>query len=357
MFGDHYAGRRVLVTGHTGFKGSWLALWLRRLGAQVAGLALDPDTTPSHWAGLGLDGVADFRVDLRDAAGVRDAVAQFAPQAIFHLAAQPLVRRSYRAPVDTFAVNVQGLVNLYEAVRACPAVRVVVNATTDKVYADAQRAQGYVEDDPLGGHDPYSASKACAEIVSDSYRKSFFATAPGGPRLATARAGNVFGGGDWAEERLVPDLVRAAGAGQPLRLRHPDAVRPWQHVLEPLSGYLMLGKALAGDAADSGAWNFGPGPDGEITVAALARKLATHWPALAIEAEPGAHPHEAAVLRLDAGKARRLLGWSPVWTADESIARTAQWYRQFQEDGTLRTDADLDAFIAAARERNAAWAR
>jgi CDP-glucose 4,6-dehydratase len=354
MFAGHYAGRRVLVTGHTGFKGSWLVLWLRALGARVAGLALAPDTEPSHWRLLAHADVRDAEVDLRDADAVRASVLDFAPQTIFHLAAQPLVRRSYREPAATFATNVQGLVHLFEAVRECPAVEVLVNATTDKVYAEAATASGYAEGDPLGGHDPYSASKACAEIVGDSYRKSFFAD--GGPRLATARAGNVIGGGDWSEDRLVPDLVRAAQAGRPLQLRHPDAVRPWQHVLEPLSGYLALGERLARDPHAAGAWNFGPGPEGEVSVRELAARLASQWPALAIEPAPGAHPHEAAVLRLDTGKARRELGWIPVWGIDDAARRTAAWYREFEANGRVRSAQDLEAYVEAARAQGQAWA-
>ena len=356
LFGDVYAGRRVLVTGHTGFKGSWLALWLRELGAHVVGLALDPDTQPSHWTLLGLGDVADRRADLRDADAVRKIFDEHRPEFVFHLAAQPLVRRSYRDPADTFSSNVTGLVNLFEAVRKCASVRVVINATTDKVYAEHDNTDGYRESDPLGGHDPYSTSKACAELVSDCYRKSFFNTSDTPTRIATARAGNVIGGGDWAEDRLIPDLVRAAASGQTLTIRHPEAVRPWQHVLEPLSGYLRLGQQLWKNADCAGAWNFGPGPTGEISVESLVSRLGMHWPALRIELDCAAHPHEAAILRLNCDKASRQLAWRPVWEIDTALAKTADWYRAFHESGRVDSTSDLAAYVDDARRLGAEWA-
>ena len=354
-FGGVYAGRRVLVTGHTGFKGSWLVLWLRELGAHVAALALDPDTQPSHWTLLGFDDVADHRADLRDIGALRKVFDEHRPEIVFHLAAQPLVRRSYRDPVDTFSTNVLGLVNLFEAARGCPSVRTLINATTDKVYAEHSAPEGYRETDPLGGHDPYSTSKACAELVSDCYRKSFFAT-HASIRVATARAGNVIGGGDWAEDRLVPDLVKSALAGQPLLLRNPSAVRPWQHVLEPLSGYLRLGQQLWDDGGFAGAWNFGPGAAGEISVQSLAVQLGAHWPALHIEHDSGTHPHEAAILRLNCDKPARQLAWRPVWNIDTALARTADWYRRFHESGQVNSVDDLAAYIVDARRLGLEWA-
>jgi CDP-glucose 4,6-dehydratase len=353
MFGDAYVGRRVLVTGHTGFKGSWLVLWLQALGATVGGFSLDPDTSPSHWQLLGLTGVDDMRGDLCDSDRVSAAVRGFRPEIIFHLAAQPLVRRSYREPVQTFASNVTGLLNLLEAIRATPGVVAMVNATTDKVYAEHPLGEPYRETDPLGGHDPYSTSKACAELVTECYRKSFFEQ---GPRVATARAGNVVGGGDWAEDRLVPDLVRALEAERPVAIRNPSAVRPWQHVLEPLSGYLRLGQALLEGPVTHTAWNFGPGADADMPVSAVVEAMRESWPSLSVAASPGPHPHEAHMLRLDGSQAARELGWHPVWHAGETLRRTAAWYDAWYRHGRLDTHDDLLAFTADARARGIAWA-
>jgi CDP-glucose 4,6-dehydratase len=359
MFNGIYAGRRVLVTGHTGFKGSWLALWLQALGAEVSGLALDPDTDPSHWALLGLALAHEARIDLRDAAAVAAAVAASAPEVVFHLAAQPLVRRGYREPAATFDTNVGGLVHLLEAVRACPTVRVVVNATTDKVYEPHDAPEGYREGDRLGGHDPYSTSKACAELVSACYRLSYFEHDDGRGfpvQLATARAGNVIGGGDWGEDRLVPDVVRAATNGQSLRLRNPQATRPWQHVLEPLSGYLSIGQELLRGHVTGDAWNFGPGADATLTVGDVVARLRLLWPELQVEMDHGVHPHEAGQLALDSSKAAHDLAWRPVWNAGTSLERTAQWYRTYAMNGSVRSRDDLAAYVADAHDAGLGWA-
>ena len=355
LFGGAYAGRRVLVTGHTGFKGSWLCLWLTRLGAEVTGLALAPDTTPAHWPALKLDAVRDLRVDLRDRAAVQRSVTEARPEVVFHLAAQPLVRRSYREPLLTFESNVLGLVHLLESVRATPGVQALVNVTTDKVYREHPTQSGYREDDPLGGHDPYSTSKACSELVTECYRKSFFVET--GTRMASARAGNVIGGGDWSEDRLVPDFVRAAAAGKPLEIRKPEAVRPWQHVLEPLSGYLRLGQALLAGAAAEGAWNFGPAVDATLSVRALVAQMQSLWPVHTREQGEGREPHEAAILLLDSGKATRELGWRPVWGADETVQRTLRWYHAFHGEARALSEADMDAYISAAASAGLSWAR
>jgi CDP-glucose 4,6-dehydratase len=356
QFGGVYRDRRVLVTGHTGFKGSWLALWLRQLGAQVTGLALPAEPGPNHLETLEF-ALPQALVDLRDPVAVQRAVNDFRPELVFHLAAQPLVRLSYREPVRTFGTNVMGLVNLLEAIRASGTVRAVVNATTDKCYANLHTARGYTEHDALGGHDPYSASKACAEIVSASYRASFLALAETPIGLATARAGNVIGGGDWSEDRLVPDLVRAALAGRATAIRHPGATRPWQHVLEPLSGYLLLGQRLLADPRDAAeAWNFGPAIGDHVSVGELARRFASHWDEVHVEADSRVQPHEAALLHLDCHKARRQLGWQPVWSADVAVARTAHWYRRFHREAIVATGDDLRQYAADARRAGLPWA-
>ncbi|MEO8003028.1 MAG: CDP-glucose 4,6-dehydratase [Arenimonas sp.] len=353
LFNGVYAGKRVLVTGHTGFKGSWLSLWLRSMGAQVAGLSLDPDTEPSHWNLLALDDIADYRVDIRNASAVKEVFDLQKPEIVFHLAAQPLVRRSYQEPVNTFDVNVMGLINILEASRHCSSVRAIVNATTDKVYEDHITVDGYRETDALGGHDPYSSSKACAEIVSSCYRKSFFNA---GCRLATARAGNVIGGGDWAEDRLVPDLVRAAVTGHALKIRNPAATRPWQHALEPLSGYLNLGQKLLEDDQFADAWNFGPESEGERSVREIAGILCKSWPNLGIEIDDGNHPHEAFALHLNCEKAKQKLAWRPVWNLESALKRTADWYRDYYQNNRVGSVDDLAAYTNDAHQLGLGWA-
>lgn len=353
LFGGIYKGRRILVTGHTGFKGSWLCLWLTSLGARVTGVALAPDTEPSHWDLLNLEEVDDLRVDLRNRDAVRQTLEQVKPEIVFHLAAQPLVRRSYREPLLTFDTNVMGLLHLLEAVRNIDSVRTVVSIATDKVYLD-RSTTGYREDDPLGGHDPYSTSKACAELIADCYRKSFMETA--GIRIATARAGNVIGGGDWSEDRLLPDMMRAISTGSVLKIRNPDAIRPWQHVLEPLSGYLCLAQKLfTGDQAE-GAWNFGPSPDDSLPVQELVSRVQSHWQDLQTEYQPGPHPHETSTLRLDCSKAIQKLAWRPVWNLDQTLLHTTQWYRTYFEQHKLRSSEDLQKYIDSARAAGLGWA-
>jgi len=342
--------RRVLVTGHTGFKGSWLALWLDAMGARVAGLALPPENADGLYtlapARLEHEVLGDICVRER----VERALADARPEVVFHLAAQSLVRRSYAAPCETFMTNAIGTAHLLDAVRRTPSVRAVVVATTDKVYENPERGEPFVEGDPLGGHDPYSASKACAELVTASFRKSFFQS-DDAPAIATARAGNVIGGGDWAEDRVVPDIVRAARRDEPVRLRNPTAVRPWQHVLEPLAGYLMMAQAIAtGDKRDIGALNFAPDPQSFKTVAqlveAMSRALGSKrgW-----VQEPGPQPHEARVLTLNADRARALLGWQPILDFSETVEWTAAWYRAL--DGKADMKRTTLEQIAAYSER------
>lgn len=354
MFADAYRGRRVLLTGHTGFKGSWLALWLSELGAEVTGIALAPETTPNHWSLLGLD-MPSRNLDIRDADALAAAVAAARPDIVFHLAAQPLVRRSYRDPLETWSTNVMGTANLLEACRRCDNVRAIVAVTTDKCYENREWPWGYRENDALGGYDPYSASKAGAELVAASYRQAFF-HGPDAPLLATARAGNVIGGGDWSEDRLLPDLVRALAAGQSLEIRSPAATRPWQHVLESLCGYLLLGqRLLAGDAACAAAWNFGPDTEGNRSVADVLDRLQAHWPQMRWHVTAQKQPHEATLLYLDSAKARSQLAWRPVWALDEALAATAEWYRAWLEHGRIDSRQQIAAYVAAARGAQATW--
>ena len=356
-FENAYRGRTVLVTGHTGFKGSWLALWLAGLGARVVGFALPPPTRPSHWELLAPSGVASVVGDVRDPAALAAAFAAHRPEVVFHLAAQPLVRRSYREPAETYTTNVTGTVNVFEAVRACPTVRAVVCVTSDKVYENREAAAGYTEAAPLGGADPYSNSKACAELVARCYRQAYFAPGTGGPLLATARAGNVIGGGDWAEDRLIPDAVRAASVGRALQVRNPHAIRPWQHVLEPLTGYLLLGaKLLAGDAAAADAWNFGPDDDGNVEVNEVVTCAGEAWPAVRYEVIGNpTGPHETKVLKLDSAKARAGLGWLPVWPWRDAVRHTVAWYRTYYETGGVASAADLGRYLADAEAAGCGW--
>lgn len=354
-FAGIYAGKKVLVTGHTGFKGSWLAQWLVRLGAEVAGIALAPATVPSHYALLNLD-VKSHVQDVRDAAAVAAIVKSFAPDIVFHLAAQPLVRRSYRNPLETWGCNVMGTAGVLEACRHQPSVKAVVVVTTDKCYENREWPWGYRENDRLGGHDPYSASKAAAELVAASFRKSFFSEKDA-PLLATARAGNVIGGGDWSEDRLIPDMVRAIAAKKPLVIRSPQATRPWQHVLEPLSGYLLLGqKLLEGDAHAATAWNFGPDAAGNQSVATVLNALKALWPAFEWQLDAHPQPHEATLLHLDSTLARQNLGWTPVMDLPACLHATAAWYRAQMEDDRILTETQLQAYTAQAQEAGIGWA-
>jgi CDP-glucose 4,6-dehydratase len=342
---DFWAGRRVLLTGHTGFKGAWLALWLQELGAHVTGLApAGPPTRPSLYelAQVGA-GMCERVADVRDAGALREAVAQERPEVVLHLAAQPLVRLGYREPALTYEVNVMGTVNLLEAVRrAGEEVRAVVVVTSDKCYENrAGAGRRFAEGDPMGGEDPYSSSKACAELVSAAYRSSFFSGADA-PRVATARAGNVIGGGDWGAERLIPDIVRAVEAGAPLRVRNPAAVRPWQHVLNPLSGYLALAQALYRTPQAAGAWNFGPASEDARTVGWVVQRLCDLWGgALRWEDDGGVadgepDPPEAAHLALDSAKAERDLGWRPPWGLGEALERVVEWHEAHRRGEDVR---------------------
>ena len=331
---DWFHGRRVLVTGHTGFKGAWLAAWLRDSGADVTGYALPPEAGRPSLFEMGRveEGMRSVLGDVRDRAALAATLAESRPEIVLHLAAQSLVRRSYAEPLETLATNVLGTANLLEAVRGLESVKAVVVVTSDKCYENQGLERGYVESDPMGGHDPYSASKGCQEIVTASYRRSFLAEQ--GIPVATARAGNVIGGGDWSEDRLMVDLMMAAGADRPATIRNPEAVRPWQFMLEPLRGYLMLAQALVEQGPRvAEAWNFGPADEDAVPVREVVELVAEQWPRVTVEmAAPGPAPHEAHLLRLDNRKAAERLGWTPVLTLEDTVRNTVTWYREVSEN-------------------------
>jgi CDP-glucose 4,6-dehydratase len=338
MHSEFWAEKRVLLTGHTGFKGSWLLLMLEAMGAKVTGLSLAPGTEPAMFDRIGGAKLCDHHVaDIRDAATVSSIITRAQPEILFHLAAQPLVRRSYVDPVESFATNVIGTAHVLDAARQVSGLKAIVSVTTDKCYENVGQIEGYVEGDRLGGHDPYSNSKACAELVSQCFRDSYFAKA--GVGVATARAGNVIGGGDYSADRLVPDAARAFAANQVLEIRYPDAVRPWQHVIEPLSGYLLLAERLASNPArHAGGWNFGPPAADMAPVSRVVDLLAKHWGrASGYVQQPGDHPHEAAMLTLDSTKANRELGWTPRLSLEQATGWSAEWYRA--------VDAGVDAAL------------
>lgn len=351
-------GRRVFLTGHTGFKGSWLCLWLHTLGAEVTGYALDPPTDPSLFdlSGVGKL-ITSITGDVRDGKKLTGALTAARPEIVIHMAAQPLVRDSYKIPAETYEINVMGTVNLLEAVRNCASVKAVINVTTDKCYENQEWIWGYRENDRLGGYDPYSNSKACSELVTAAYRSSYFN--PGeyvrhGIALATVRAGNVIGGGDWATDRLLPDCARSVLKGERILIRSPQAIRPWQHVLEPLAGYLMLAQRLYEDGAPfSESWNFGPDESDARTVEWLVRTFCSRWGGRAsYEVEQGEHPHEAHYLKLDCSKAKARLGWHPRWGLDEAIGRIIDWTRTYQDGNDVKAVCreQIEAYMSASRQ-------
>ena len=346
MVSDFWHGRRVLVTGHTGFKGAWLSLMLHRLGAKVTGFALDPPTQPSLYelAGVG-ELIRSVHGDVRDLPHLAKTLAEVAPDVLIHMAAQSVVLTSYQDPQDTYSTNVMGTVNVLEAVRRSGRPMTVVNVTTDKCYRNQAWVWSYRENDALGGRDPYSNSKACSELVTQAYRDSYFSPerhADHGVAIASARAGNVIGGGDWTAHQLVPAVVQAFTRGRPVELRYPDAIRPWQHVLDCLRGYLTLAEAVAGAPAQvAGDWNFGPSADDVFTVAQVAQALATHWKVSpAWTQASGVHSHEELELRLDCSKARRQLRWQCLLSTKEALAWVAQWYRRSQTGASARQVCD-----------------
>jgi CDP-glucose 4,6-dehydratase len=362
LFEGIYKDKTVFITGHTGFKGSWLVYWLKLLGANVVGYSLKPDTEPAHF---NLIETSIFQpkeshftsiiADINKAKLLKKALKTHKPDIVFHLAAQPLVRESYTNPVLTYQTNFIGTLNLYEAIRVTPSVKAVICVTTDKVYENREWERGYTENDNLGGHDPYSASKACVEILSDSYRKSFFKDKI---HLATVRAGNVIGGGDWANDRLLPDTMKAAAHNKSVFIRNPNAIRPWQHVLEPLSTYLLLGQKLLSETPNkyAKAWNIAPDFEDCQTVVSVLEKVKKQWAKVDFQVEKDKkNLHEAHLLKLDTALAKTALDWKPVWQLDKALEKTVEWYKAFYENKEILTLNHLEIYIKDAQKANATW--
>ncbi|MEI7474778.1 MAG: CDP-glucose 4,6-dehydratase [bacterium] len=363
-FSDFYRNKKVLVTGHTGFKGSWLSLWLEMMGAEVIGYSLEPNTTPSMFNKLQLNKKLTHIIgDVRNAEHLKKVIKQYNPEIVFHLAAQPLVRLSYKDPLTTYETNIMGTLNVLEAVRANDCVRAVVNVTSDKCYENKEYIYGYREIDPMGGYDPYSSSKGIAELLTSSYRNSFF-----NPKdfeqthnmaLASGRAGNVIGGGDWAEDRLIPDCIRSLSNNETIQIRSPKATRPWQHVLEPLSGYLLLAEKLIENPIKySSGWNFGPYDDSVLTVEKVVEKTIKHWGGGNLNITGAQELHEANLLKLDISKAMTYLDWKPVYKADEAIKETVDWYKEFysgNNDLENYTYNQIKNYVSTAQSQNISW--
>jgi len=360
LFNGIYKGKRVFLTGHTGFKGSWMALWLTKMGAIVKGYSLAPNTKPSHWELLNLD-IQSVYADLRDRERLEKELLDFNPDMVIHMAAQPLVLLSYKNPFETYEVNVMGTLGLFEACRKAPNLKAIINITTDKCYENKEWVWPYRENEPMGGYDPYSSSKGCVEIMTSSYRRSFFNIDEYGKKhhvlLSTVRAGNVIGGGDWAKDRLVPDIMKAAAKSASVHIRNPKAVRPWQHVLEPLSGYLLLGqKLMEGNKEYADAWNFGPDDAGTVRVKEVAEHMQKVWGKIHITfGKPDNSLHEANLLKLDCSKARTLLKWEPVWN-NKGFEKTAIWYKSYYIENKTTTTEQLFEYVEDAYKSNAFWA-
>ncbi len=362
LFGRVYHGKKVLITGHTGFKGSWLALWLSQMGAEVLGYSKDVPTNPSHFVllDLNIESVID---DILNKQKLAKTIANFQPDIVFHLAAQALVRNSYLEPVKTFETNVMGTVNLLESCRDANSVKAIINITSDKCYHNTETDHAYTEDDPMGGRDPYSASKGCAELVANAYRHSFMHNDYYGKNhhvlLANARAGNVIGGGDWAKDRLIPDIVRATSKGETAVVRNPNSTRPWQHVLEPLSGYLHLGWRLLEEQKDFAEnWNFGPNDQSDLAVKDVIKHTLSHWDKIRYQIiEDPTSFHEAKTLKLDSGKARHKLKWQSIWDAPKTIAKTVGWYKHYYDGDGAFSLSDLSDYIADAKLAKVEWTK
>ena len=341
-----WQGKRVFLTGHTGFKGSWLSLWLASLGVEVKGYALNPPTSPSLFNEAKIDSIVDSQIgDIRDQDTLHESMTTFNPDILIHMAAQPLVRYSYDAPIETYEVNVIGTAKVLEVARSCPNLKAIVNITTDKCYENDERSEGYKESDPMGGHDPYSSSKGCAELVASAYRRSFLQEQ--GIGLASVRAGNVIGGGDWADDRLIPDILRSFEKSKPIVIRSPKATRPWQHVLEPLSGYLILAQKLYENQKDyAEGWNFGPNEKDVKSVDWILDQMIIKWPSSSWELDQNSNPHEAGFLKLDISKAEYKLGWEPVWELSQALEKIIVWHKAWlnKEDIQVICLAEIEEY-------------
>ncbi len=360
LFEGIYSGKKVLITGHTGFKGSWLAKWLHLMGAEVFGYALKPPSVPNHISLLNLK-ISSVEADIRDLEKLSDYIAAIRPEIVFHLAAQALVRASYNDPLGTYTTNVIGTLNLFEACRKTGSVKAIVNVTSDKCYENKEWVWGYRENDPVGGFDPYSSSKGCSELLTSSYRNSYFNPdefiIKHDVLLASGRAGNVIGGGDWADDRLIPDMVRAASLKLPVVVRNPYSTRPWQHVLETLSGYLTLGWRLLEKKPEfAGAWNFGPGSENNISVMAICKLFKKYWDTLKVEyAQNSSKQHEAGLLMLDCSKAHKLMKWKSVWDIEKTLEKTINWYKVYYENDGVMTENDIQQYVADAIKQKLVW--
>ena len=349
-----WQGKRVFLTGHTGFKGSWLSLWLVSLGASVKGYALNPNTTPSLFNEAKVDRVIDSQIgDIRDQEALHESMTTFSPDVLIHMAAQPLVRYSYDAPIETYEVNVIGTAKVLEVARNCAKLKAIVNITTDKCYENDERSQGYKENDPMGGHDPYSSSKGCSELVTSAYRRSFLQEQ--GVGLASARAGNVIGGGDWADDRLIPDILRSFEKNESVVVRNPKATRPWQHVLEPLSGYLVLAQKLYKDQKKyAEGWNFGPNEKDVKPVDWILDKMILKWPDASWKLDQNSSPHEAGFLKLDISKAESRLGWKPVWELSYTLEKIIAWHKAWlnKEDMQATCLTEIEEYMKDMNNEN-----
>ena len=362
LFGGIYKDKTVLVTGHTGFKGSWLVYWLTQMGAKVIGYSLESPTEPNHISLLDLD-IISVIGDIRDLDKLNETFSQYNPDIVFHLAAQPLVRLSYENPIETYETNVMGTLKVFEACKKYT-VKAIVNITSDKAYENKEWIWGYRENDPMGGYDPYSSSKGCADLLANSYRNSYFNMKEykktHNTLLASCRAGNVIGGGDWAKDRLMTDIMLSVSQGKKVSIRNPHATRPWQHVLEPLSGYLHVGQKLLEEKAEFGeAWNFGPSDEGSITVEEVVKNVKKHWDKIDYEIQRDPNQlHEANLLKLDCSKAHILLKWKDVWDSDTTFEKTVKWYKSFyEENAKILTSQDLENYIKDAKLKNLEWSK